>query len=160
MRWRRRRAGPPAAARRAAEELAVQEQDADTGVPRICREVQAVLPAYADGRLGGLRRRAVHQHLKRCTTCQGSLALHQRMQSAFAPAPDDGPPPELLESLLSRVERRSWRERAAVPVRGAVSGARPALSAVLLTGAALAGTGVGWAGWQAARRVSAAIRRR
>lgn len=149
MRWRRR-----------------GETVADTGaagagndVPRICREVQATLPAYADGRLGGLRRRAVHQHLKRCTSCQASLDLHQRMQSAFAPAPDDGPPPELLDTLLAQVERRGWRERAAVPVRGAVSGARPVLSAVLLTGAALAGTGVGWAGWQAARRISAAIRR-
>lgn len=165
MRWRRRNATSNAAADGAPRgstesDSALHDPAAGGKVPRVCREVQAVLPSYADGRLGGLRRRAVRQHLKRCTTCQASLELHQRMQSAFAPAADDGPPPELLESLLARVERRSWREKAAVPVRGAVSGVRPVLSAVLLTGAALAGTGVGWAGWQAARRVSAALRQR
>jgi len=148
MRWRRRSPVLP------------EPVPADDRVPRMCREVQATLPSYADGLLGGLRRRAVHMHLKRCTACQESFELQQRMRSAFTPGGDETPPPELLDALLARAGRRGLRERAAVPVRGAVSGARPVLSAALLAGAALAGTGVGWAGWQAARRIGAAVRHR
>jgi hypothetical protein len=43
------------------------------------------------------------------------------------------------------------RERAAVPARGAVSGARPALSVAFLTVGAAASTGVGYAAWRTAR---------
>lgn len=148
MRWRRT---PRQAARPATGE--------PDRVPRICREVQATLPAYAEGRLGGLRRRAVRQHLKRCVSCRSALELREQMQTTFSPAGADEPPPELLDALLARAQQPRLRERAAVPVRGAVSGARPVLSAILLTGAAVAGTGIGWAGWQVARRVAAAVRR-
>lgn len=149
MRWRRHTVAAEPAPARAGER-----------VPRICREVQATLPSYAEGRLGRFRRGAVRQHLARCTACQAALDLQQQMQAVFAPAPEQAPPPELLDTLLAQARRRGLRERAAVPVRGAVSGARPMLSAALLTGAAIAGTGVGWASWQAARRISAGVRRR
>jgi hypothetical protein len=48
------------------------------------------------------------------------------------------------------------RERAAVPVRGAVSGARPGLSVAFLTVGAAASTGLGYGLWRGVR----AVRRR
>jgi hypothetical protein len=61
------------------------------------------------------------------------------------------PPPGLLEDLLRRARGGSLRERAAVPARGAVSGARPALSVAFLTVGAAASTGLGYAAWKSAR---------
>ncbi|MBV9290936.1 MAG: hypothetical protein JO222_00690 [Frankiales bacterium] len=61
------------------------------------------------------------------------------------------PPPGLLDDLLTRARGGSLRERAAVPARGAVSGARPAMSVAFLTVGAVASTGVGYAAWKGAR---------
>jgi hypothetical protein len=67
------------------------------------------------------------------------------------------PPPGLLDDLLARADQRSVRDRAAVPARGAISGARPGLSVAFLTVGAAASTGVGYGvyrGIQALRRHS------
>jgi hypothetical protein len=61
------------------------------------------------------------------------------------------PPPGLLDDLLRRARGGSLRERAAVPARGAVSGARPAMSVAFLTVGAAASTGIGYAAWKGAR---------
>lgn len=68
------------------------------------------------------------------------------------------PPEGLLEVLLEQAEQPGVRGRAAVPVRGAVSGARPALSALLLLLGAAAGTGVGYASWRGARALRRSLR--
>jgi hypothetical protein len=68
-------------------------------------------------------------------------------------APAEAPPDGLLEELLSQAARPGVKGRAAVPVRGAVSGARPALSVALLVAGAAAGTGVGYAGWRGVQRL-------
>ena len=61
------------------------------------------------------------------------------------------PPAGLLEDLLARAHDRGMRERAAVPARGDVSGARPALSVAFLTVGAAASTGVGYAAYKGIR---------
>jgi hypothetical protein len=63
------------------------------------------------------------------------------------------PPPGLLDDLLARADQRSVRERAAVPARGALSGARPGLSVAFLTVGAAASTGVGYGVWRGVRAI-------
>ena len=128
---------------------------------KVCAEVQANLPAYVGRTLPLVRRRLVGLHLRRCTECQ---AEHSRQRdvatglSALA-APTEAPPDGLLESLLDSASRPGVKGRAAVPARGAVSGARPALSVALLIAGAAAGTGVGYAGWRGARAARRRLQR-
>ena len=132
---------------------------------RVCREVQAHLPAYVDGSLPSWRRRLVAVHVRRCSDCGPALARQRaiavgldQLGAAAAAVPDE-PPEGLLESLLDQAERPGVRGRAAVPARGAVSGARPGLSVALLVVGAAAGTAAGYAGWRGARAVKGRLRR-
>jgi len=120
---------------------------------RICREVQAQLPAYVDRTLPRLRRRLVGLHLRRCAECQAEFARQRDVSQGLAAlaGPPAVPPPGLLDSLLDAAAKPGVKGRVAVPMRGAVSGARPALSVALLVAGAAAGTGVGYAGWKGAR---------
>ena len=128
-------------------------------VGRICAEVQAQLPAFVDETLPRWRRRLVAMHVKRCPFCGPELE-HQRTVAAglsqlgaAAAATSDEPPEGLLDALLAEADRPGVRGRAAVPARGAVSGARPGLSVALLVVGAAAGTAAGYAGWRGARAV-------
>lgn len=123
---------------------------------RVCREVRAHLPALVDGSLPWWRRRLVGLHLRRCGACRTELERERTVAAGLSElgATVDGPeapPEELLDVLLEQAERPGVRGRAAVPVRGAVSGARPGLSALLLVSGAVAGTAAGYAGWRGAR---------
>ena len=60
----------------------------------------------------------------------------------------DGPPAGLLEDLLEQASHPGVKGRAAVPVRGAVTGARPLLSAVLLLAGGAVGALVGYGCWR------------
>ena len=131
---------------------------------RMHEEVQANLPGLVDGTLSRWRRRLVNAHLRRCEVC--SLELERQrsvvagldhLEAATAASVDD-PPPGLLDTLLEQADKPGVRGRAAVPVRGAVSGARPALSAALLLAAAIAGTAAGYATWKATRAVLGVFR--
>ena len=128
---------------------------------RSCREVQSLIPAYVDGTLRPLRRRLVALHLRRCHECSAALADERAVVAALenlkladAESEPAAPPPGLLDTLLESAEHPGVRGRAAVPVRGAVSGARPGLSVALLLIAAAAGTAAGYAGWRGARAVA------
>jgi anti-sigma factor ChrR (cupin superfamily) len=138
----------------------------DEPTSRICREVQSQLPAYAAGTLGRLRRRLVAAHLRRCTDCAAELERQQAVAAGleelgeYATVADDDPPEGLLDSLLAHAEHPGMRGRAAVPVRGAVSGARPGLSVVLLLIGAAAGTTAGYVTWRVSRAVLSRITRR
>lgn len=133
---------------------------------RICREVEATLPELVAGTLGAGRRRLVLAHLRRCAACR---AEHERQQAVAAglerlgedarSAPE-APPDGLLDALLEQARQPGVRGRAAVPARGAVSGARPALSLLLLVVGAASGTAVGYAGWRASRALRAGRRGR
>lgn len=122
---------------------------------RICGEIQAQLPAYVDRSLPRLRRRLVGLHLRRCGDCQPAFSAERELAAGLRVlASPTAPPPEgLLEELLAAAARPGAKGRAAVPARGAVSGARPALSVALLVAGAAAGTGVGYAGWRGVRRL-------
>ena len=123
------------------------------GTPRFCREAQAQLPFLVSGELTGWGARVVRAHVKRCTECSAELARQEQLSSALASlrtSPPE-PPPGLLDDLLKRARGGSLRERAAVPARGAVSGARPALSVAFLTVGAAASTGVGYAAYKGLR---------
>lgn len=120
---------------------------------RICGEVQGQLPAYVARALPRLRRRLVGLHLRRCPDCQAEFARQRTVSAGLASlAGRPHPPPDgLLDALLDSAARPGVKGRVAVPARGAVSGARPALSVALLVAGAAAGTGVGYAGWRGAR---------
>lgn len=128
----------------------------DPSLPRFCRETRSQLPALAAGELTGWPARVVRAHLRRCSGC-GQQWQRQRDLSAGLRAlrdrPGETPPQGLLDDLLAIGRRRGVRERVAVPTRGAVSGARPALSIAFLTVGAAASTGVGWAMWRGVRRL-------
>jgi anti-sigma factor RsiW len=121
--------------------------------PRFCRETRAQLPFLVNGELTGWGARVVRAHLKRCDGCRAELARQERLDGALAALRDAPPQPPagLLDDLLARADGRTLRERAAVPARGAVSGARPALSVAFLTVGAAASTGAGYAVYRAAR---------
>ena len=122
---------------------------------RICDEVQAQLPGYVDRSLPRIRRRLVGLHLRRCPDCQREFSVQRDVAAGLRvlAAPAEAPPDGLLEDLLAQASRPGVKGRAAVPARGAVSGARPALSVALLVAGAAAGTGVGYAGWKGVRRL-------
>jgi len=63
------------------------------------------------------------------------------------------PPAGLLEDLLELASHPGMKGRAAVPVRGAVTGARPLLSAALLLAGAGTGAAVGYACWRTTQRL-------
>lgn len=128
---------------------------------KICQEVQAQLPPYVDRSLPRLRRRLVGLHLRRCAACQAEFARQRSVSTGLASlaAPDELPPDGLLDSLLDSAARPGVKGRAAVPARGAVSGARPALSVALLVAGAAAGTGIGYAGWRGVRAVGSRLHR-
>jgi predicted anti-sigma-YlaC factor YlaD len=127
--------------------------DPDQG--RLCREVQTQLPAFLAETLPGWRRRLVDRHLRRCERCHAELERQRglaaglgELGAAVAADRTEPPPDELLDALLAQVERPGLRERAAVPARGAVSGARPLLSVALLVAAAVVGTAAGFTVWR------------
>jgi anti-sigma factor RsiW len=132
---------------------------------RICAEVQRYLPAYVDGALPRWRRRLIGLHLRRCTDCgrelerQRTVAAGLSQLGSAADAIPDEPPEGLLDTLLQQAERPGVRGRAAVPARGAVSGARPGLSVALLVAGAAAGTAAGYAGWRGARAVRGRLKK-
>jgi anti-sigma factor ChrR (cupin superfamily) len=122
----------------------------DAKLPRFCREARSQLPAIASGELSGWPLHVVRAHLRRCTDCAAELARQEQLSGALTAlrhAPVD-PPPGLLDDLLARADRRGVRERAAIPARGALSGARPGLSVAFLTVGAVASTGIGYGIWR------------
>lgn len=135
----------------------------DAPASRICTEVQRYLPPYVSASLPWWRRRLVRAHLRRCDDCREELQRQEtvaagldQLGAAAAGLPDD-PPEGLLDALLEQADRPGVRGRAAVPARGAVSGARPGLSIALLVAGAAAGTAAGYAGWRGARAVKGRI---
>ncbi|TAL24409.1 MAG: hypothetical protein EPN99_02940 [Frankiales bacterium] len=122
---------------------------------RMCDEVQAQLPSYVDRSLSRVRRRLVGLHLRRCQDCQRAFSAERDLAAGLKvlSAPAEEPPEGLLDELLAQAARPGVKGRAAVPARGAVSGARPALSVALLVAGAAAGTGVGYGTWRGVRRL-------
>jgi predicted anti-sigma-YlaC factor YlaD len=128
---------------------------------RICEEVQGQLPSYVDRSLPRVRRRLVGLHLRRCPDCQAEFARQRDVSGGLAAlaGPTETPPDGLLTTLLEQASSPGVKGRVAVPVRGAVSGARPALSVALLVAGAAAGTGLGYAGWRGARTARRRLRK-
>lgn len=78
--------------------------------------------------------------------------LQQLGQTAADAVPDTAPPDDLLARLLDDASDPGLRGRAAVPVRGAISGARPGLTVALIaTMFAIAAAAV-WTGWHLGSR--------
>jgi len=130
-------------------------------LPRFCREARSQLPALLAGDLTGWSGRVVRRHVRRCPDCAAELDRQEHVSAGLSALKERAPepPPELLAGLLAQARKPGLRGRAAVPVRGAVSGARPELSAAFLTVGALATTGLGWAAWRGGRSVSRRLRR-
>ena len=130
-----------------------RDDEAADGSPRFCREAQAQLPFLVSGELAGWGARVVRSHVKRCAECSAELTRQEQLSSALASLRETRPepPPGLLDDLLHRARGGSLRERAAVPARGAISGARPAMSVAFLTVGAAASTGVGYAAYKGIR---------
>ncbi|WP_052666882.1 anti-sigma factor family protein [Nitriliruptor alkaliphilus] len=132
---------------------------------RICREVAAHLPSVVDGTAAAWRRRLVERHTRRCVDCRAELERQEALAAELADlgeaaAREAEPPPDwLLDRLLQTAEQPGLRGRVAVPARGAVSGARPALSVALLVVAALLGTAAGYLAWRGNRVARARLAR-
>ena len=120
-------------------------------VPPACRgRWQPVRLADPGGRGRHLRRcdrRAAERDRQRLVS--EALAELGSASAAVEPAPPEG----LLERLLVVADEPGVRGLVAVPARGAVSGARPALSVARLVAGAAAGTAVGWTTWRGIRAV-------
>lgn len=131
---------------------------------RICAEVQAELPDHVAGEQPWWRRRLVAVHLRRCPDCQRELERQRVVLAGLSALGEVGdedlaPPDGLLESLLAQADRPGLRGRAAGPARGAISGARPGLSAAFLVAGAAVGTAAGYATWRGARAVKRRVSR-
>jgi predicted anti-sigma-YlaC factor YlaD len=118
---------------------------------RVCQEVRAQLPSYVDRSLPRLRRKLVALHLRRCSACQEEFSAQRDLRAGLASlaAQGEAPPDGLLESLLAQ----SSSPRGTAPLRGAVSGAKPALSVALLVAGAASAAGAGYASWLSAKNV-------
>jgi hypothetical protein len=129
-------------------------------LPRFCRETQECLPSLLADELTGWSGRVVRRHVARCADCTAELERQREVSHALARLKMETPEPpaELLQTLLVAAKKPGWRGRAAVPARGAVSGAKPHLSIAMLTVGAVATTGLGWAAWRGSRKVSNALR--
>lgn len=127
----------------------------DANLPRFCRETRSQLPVLAAGELTGWPLHVVRAHLKRCESCRAELERQEQLTAALSSLKEapPAPPPGLLDDLLARADQKGVRERAAVPARGALSGARPGLSIAFLTVGAAASTGIGYGLWRGARAV-------
>lgn len=132
---------------------------------RFCREVRIHLPSVVDGAAPAWRRRLVERHTRRCAGCRAELERQEELAAELAvlgeaAAGEVAPPPDwLLDRLLEATEQPGFRGRVAVPARGAVSGARPALSVALLAVAALLGTAAGYLVWRGNRLARARLAR-
>lgn len=124
---------------------------------RVCQEVRAQLPDYVDRSLPQLRRKLVALHLRRCSSCQAEFSAQRDLRAGLRSlaAGADEPPEGLLESLLEQ----SASPRGAAPLRGAVSGARPALSVALLLAGAASAAGAGYASWLSAKHLRKRFRK-
>lgn len=118
---------------------------------RVCREVRSLLPDYVDRTLPRVRRHLVALHLRRCSACQADFSAQRDLAAGLASLArtDVEPPDGLLESLLEQ----SGSPRGAAPLRGAVSGARPALTVALLLAGAASAAGAGYASWLSAKHL-------
>jgi predicted anti-sigma-YlaC factor YlaD len=128
-------------------------RSSDDRLPRFCRETRSQLPALQSGDLSGWPLHVVHAHLRRCADCSAELARQEQLAAALSSLKESAPepPPGLLDDLLARADQRSVRDRAAVPARGAISGARPGLSVAFLTVGAAASTGLGYGLYRGAK---------
>ena len=124
---------------------------------RVCDEVLALLPAYCAGDLSKVRRPLVAVHLRRCASCQAEFSRQRSLATGLRSlaGSDDAPPDDLLDKLLAQADS----PRGAAPLRGAVSGAKPALSVALLVAGAAAGAGAGYASWLSAKHVRRRLKR-
>ena len=125
---------------------------------RVHAEVRQLLPAYCSNTLGQVRRQLVAVHLRRCGACQAEFSRQRAVTDGLTQlaAPVDGPPDGLLEKLL---EQSGSSPKVAGPLRGAISGARPAYSAALLLAGAVTTAGAGYATWASARHLRRRLKR-
>jgi hypothetical protein len=140
-----------------------------------CERVRAHLPALVaveqrpPGRphrreeLPRWRRKLVERHVAKCVDCADELARQRQVAERLARMRErveediaDTPVPEdLLDSLLEQAGDPGLRARAAVPARGAISGARPDLTAALVIMILALVATAAWAGWRLGRALSA-----
>jgi anti-sigma factor RsiW len=125
----------------------------EENLPRFCRETRSQLPVVASGELSGWPLHVVRAHLRHCEDCTAELARQQELTAALTSLRHAvvEPPAGLLDDLLARADQRGVRERAAVPARGALSGARPGLSVAFLTVGAIASSGIGYGIWRGSK---------
>lgn len=121
----------------------------------LCRETQTQLPVMLAGELHGLGERAVRKHVERCSDCADAMArqasVHAGLQAMRGSTV--APPEGLLDDLLAVTSNKGLRGKAAVPARGAVSGARPGMSVAFVAAGLVASTGIGWAAVKGGRAV-------
>lgn len=134
----------------------------DDDLPRLCREVREIMADSAGLAPTGMTKRVADAHLKHCPECAKELSKQSVVKEGLSALKGESemPPEGLLEDVLAATEEeqglRTW---IAGPARGAVSGARPQLTAAVIVGGALAGTGIGWATVSGVRKIRAKRRR-
>lgn len=131
-------------------------------LPPRCRNTRQLLGPLLTGTLPAWRRRGVEHHLRGCVECQVERDAQSAVMAGLdvVEVPTEDPPEGLLDSLLAAAEEPDLRSRVAVPMRGAVSGARPGLTVSMLLVALTAGALATWATWRAGRRLLDLLRPR
>ena len=117
------------------------------------------LPRLVADELPAWRRRLVERHLTACESCATELARQQDVSailaelgsSAAAAVQHAAAPDELLDRLLEQAREPDLRARAAVPARGAISGARPELAAAFAATILTMLAAAVWVGWRIGR---------
>ena len=117
------------------------------------------LPRLVADELPGWRRKLVERHLVHCSSCAQEEARQREVSARLADLGSDAAadvaeavaPDDLLDRLLTQAREPDLRARAAVPVRGAISGARPELAAAFAATILAMLVAAAWAGWRIGR---------
>ena len=101
-----------------------------------CKEMEARLVSYTDGRAGDAERRAVESHLEGCAACRARVAEFRSVWGVLDEAPALEPSPSFDARLRQRIAaepRRSWLDWLVPSPRLALATAALTLLAVWVT---------------------------
>ena len=77
---------------------------------KTCRDIESLLPLYAEDALTDAERLAVEQHLKVCAKCQKELAYLEKAGQMVRKTPAVEEPPWLRQKIMAQVRKEAQKE--------------------------------------------------